>query len=58
MNLSLLTVLVLVGVTPWFVYKLLRHVSIPVIEDKYDKQFMSCYDYRVWRRSTTFRIWL
>lgn len=57
-KLSFMTGLVLCCVTPWFVYKLLRQVSVPVIENKYDRQFVSRYDYRTWRRSTSFRIWL
>lgn len=57
-GLCFLTGWMLCYVAPWFVYKLLRNVSIPLIEEKYDKLHMHRYDYRTWRRSTTFRIWL
>ncbi|KAL2156963.1 hypothetical protein VTH06DRAFT_1375 [Thermothelomyces fergusii] len=57
-GLGLGTASVLCAVTPYFVYKMLRNVSIPLIEEKYDKLYMARKDYRDWRRNRTFRLWL
>ncbi|KAL2166488.1 hypothetical protein VTG60DRAFT_2725 [Thermothelomyces hinnuleus] len=57
-GLGLGTALVLCAITPYFVYKTLRNISIPLIEEKYDKMYMVRKDYRDWRRNRTFRLWL
>ncbi len=53
-----LTALVVCYVTPWFVFKMLRHISIALIENKHDSLYMYRRDYRTWRRSLTFRLWI
>ncbi|KAH6617083.1 hypothetical protein F5144DRAFT_615765 [Chaetomium tenue] len=51
-------VVVWCGITPYFVYKMLRNFSIVLIEEKYDRLYMWRKDYRLWRRSRSFRLWL
>jgi steroid 5-alpha reductase family enzyme len=50
-----MTALVVSTICPWFLYKMFRHVSIPVIENKYDALYMKRSDYRKWRRISTLR---
>ncbi|KAK4150575.1 hypothetical protein C8A00DRAFT_17927 [Chaetomidium leptoderma] len=58
MGLGFMTGLVLCYLSPYFVYKLVRNISIPIIENKYDALYMTRTDYRKWRRSRTFRLWM
>lgn len=57
-RLGLITVSIMCSLTPYFVYKLLRNISIPVIEEKMDREYMEIKEYRIWRRDRTFRLWL
>ncbi|KAK4145552.1 uncharacterized protein C8A04DRAFT_35610 [Dichotomopilus funicola] len=57
-RLGFFTVWILCSLTPYFVYKLLRNISIPVIEEKMDWKYMEIKEYRIWRRDRTLRIWL
>jgi steroid 5-alpha reductase family enzyme len=52
------TALVVCWTTPYFVYKMLRNISIPLIEKRHDKLYMERKDYQVWRRHRSFRLWL
>ena len=52
------TAIVVCYITPWFLFKFLRHVSIALIENKHDSLYMYRRDYRRWRRSLTFRLWI
>ncbi|KAH6842766.1 hypothetical protein B0I37DRAFT_417922 [Chaetomium sp. MPI-CAGE-AT-0009] len=58
LGLGWFTVVVLCCITPYFVYKLLSNFSIPAIEERRDKMYMTRKDYRRWRRARTFRLWL
>ena len=58
LGLGWFAVVVWCGITPYFVYKKLRNFSIVIIEEKYDRLYMGRKDYRNWRRSRTFRLWL
>jgi hypothetical protein len=49
---------VLCFLSGFFHYMVLKHVSLPLIENKYDRAYMSRKDYRIWRRSRSFRMWL
>ncbi|KAK4126839.1 hypothetical protein N657DRAFT_677562 [Parathielavia appendiculata] len=42
----------------FFHHQTLKHISLPLIEEKYDRMYMSRRDYRTWRRSSSLRIWL
>ncbi|KAK4249689.1 hypothetical protein C7999DRAFT_39178 [Corynascus novoguineensis] len=57
-GLGVYTALVLCALTPYFVYKLVRTISVPLIEGKHDRMYMTREDYRDWRRNSTFCIWL
>lgn len=53
-----MTALVVSLICPWFLYKMFRHVSIPVIENKYDALYLERKDYRDWRRYHALRFWI
>ncbi|KAL1840898.1 hypothetical protein VTJ49DRAFT_7640 [Mycothermus thermophilus] len=58
LNMSWFTVVVICATPPVFVYYMLRYLSIPPVEAKYDRVYMHRKDYRRWRRTNTLRLWL
>jgi steroid 5-alpha reductase family enzyme len=57
-GLGSVTMAVLCFLSGFFHYQVLKHVSLPLIENKYDRAYMHRKDYRIWRRSRSFRMWL
>ncbi len=57
-HLGFTTITIMCCISPWFVYKRLRQYIIKAMERKHDATWLHRRDYRYWRRSSTFRLWL
>ncbi|KAK4100466.1 hypothetical protein N658DRAFT_472918 [Parathielavia hyrcaniae] len=57
-QLGVFTIITLCIISAFCHYQVLKHVSLPLIEEKYDRLYMTQRDYRRWRRSTSLRLWL